>query len=103
MQTEIRAEGSSFAQGKECTCGGTSLTYLALSRMEFIETPIFSESWEDIGKDDDALATLQTKLMIEPDAGDVIPRTGGLRKITDPGERQRNARRRPRHLLLGAG
>ncbi len=49
--------------------------------MEFIETPVFSESWEDIGKDDDALAALQTKLMIQPDAGDLIPRSGGLRKI----------------------
>lgn len=49
--------------------------------MEFIETPVFTEEWERIGKDDDALAALQSRLLIQPDAGDLIPRSGGLRKI----------------------
>ena len=49
--------------------------------MLFIETPIFRESWEDLGQDDDDLSALQTVLMINPDAGDLIQHSRGLRKI----------------------
>lgn len=51
------------------------------SGLEFIETPVFTEEWERIGLDDEALLVLQTKLLIHPDAGDLIPRSHGLRKL----------------------
>ena len=49
--------------------------------MVFIETPIFTDDWDRIGKYDEALAELQTALMVNPEVGNPIPRSGGLRKI----------------------
>lgn len=48
--------------------------------MIFIETSFFTE---DVGEllDDEAYAGLQLHLMAHPRAGDLIPGTGGLRKI----------------------
>ena len=34
--------------------------------MVFIETPIFTDEWDRIGKDDEALAELQTAFMVNP-------------------------------------
>ena len=47
---------------------------------EFIELPPFAELRDDLFTDDEFLA-LQAFLFDYPDAGDVIPGTGGCRKL----------------------
>ena len=49
-------------------------------RLIFIETPVFTRQIKDL-VDDDEYRTLQLRLVARPDAGDLIPRSGGLRKI----------------------
>ncbi|NML60681.1 toxin [Massilia sp. RP-1-19] len=49
-------------------------------RATFIELPPFMRYRADY-LDDQAYRTLQTELMKHPEAGDVIPGTGGLRKL----------------------
>jgi len=44
------------------------------------ETPLFTKQITDL-LDDDSYAELQTQLMMNPEAGDLIPGTGGIRKI----------------------
>lgn len=51
--------------------------------MVFIEVSTFRRSAAKL-LDDDDLAALQTLLMLHPDAGDVIPGSGGLRKVRVP-------------------
>ena len=46
----------------------------------FIELPTFSRYREDYF-DDDALLELQGYLLAQPAAGDVVPGTGGVRKL----------------------
>jgi mRNA-degrading endonuclease RelE of RelBE toxin-antitoxin system len=46
----------------------------------FIETRLFSKLVFDYLADDDC-AALQEALMVDPDAGLVIPRSGGVRKL----------------------
>ncbi len=48
--------------------------------VEFIETPIFSRIIYDL-VDDDRYSDLQSDLIDNPDAGDVIPDSGGIRKM----------------------
>ena len=48
--------------------------------MEFIETPLFEKSKEGIF-DEDELQRFQLELLEHPDAGDLIPKGKGLRKI----------------------
>ncbi len=48
--------------------------------LTFIETPIFSSSWGGCSQDDD-LIKLQNLLMENPEVGNVIPATGGIRKV----------------------
>ena len=48
--------------------------------MEFIETAIFSRIIYDL-LDDDRYSDLQSDLIDNPNAGDVIPGSGGIRKI----------------------
>ena len=48
--------------------------------MEFIEAPAFSKYVHDYLQDHD-YASLQQYLVQSPEAGDVIPGTGGLRKL----------------------
>ena len=50
-------------------------------KREFIETPSFTKRWYALGFDDDDLAELQQYLIKNPDAGDTMVGTGGLRKI----------------------
>ena len=47
----------------------------------FIMTPVFDNSWAAMGLDDADLVDLQNTLLVDPEAGDVIPGTGGARKI----------------------
>lgn len=48
--------------------------------MTFYETDIFTEQIIHL-IDDDSYAELQTRLIADPEAGDLIPRSRGLRKI----------------------
>lgn len=50
-------------------------------KREFIETPSFTKRWYALGFTDDDLAELQFFLLNNPDAGDMMVGTGGLRKI----------------------
>ncbi len=51
--------------------------------MVFIELPIFIRAAAAL-LDDDALRLLQAELMTDPEAGDLIPGGGGLRKVRVP-------------------
>lgn len=51
--------------------------------MVFIETPLFLRRASQL-LDEDALASVQTLLMLRPDAGDIIPGSGGVRKVRVP-------------------
>lgn len=46
----------------------------------FVELPTF-ERYRKEYFDDDAFRELQDLLMLDPEAGDLIPGTGGLRKL----------------------
>ena len=48
--------------------------------MVIIETPIFTRRIQDILADDE-YRLLQTQLVQKPDAGKIIPGSGGLRKL----------------------
>lgn len=48
--------------------------------MLFVETPIFTRELQDLMSDDDYRA-LQSALLLRPEAGDLIPGGGGLRKV----------------------
>jgi hypothetical protein len=48
--------------------------------MIFLETPVFTRQIKDL-VDDEEYRLLQARLLASPDAGDLIPRSGGLRKI----------------------
>ncbi len=48
--------------------------------MIFLETPVFTRQIKGL-IDDEEYRLLQARLIANPDAGDLIPRSGGLRKI----------------------
>ena len=48
---------------------------------QFVETTIFTKRWNDMSLNDDDLLELQNHIMKNTYAGDVIPNTGGARKI----------------------
>jgi len=50
----------------------------------FIEIPLFSKRWKEIGLDDEALRTLQIILLKDPSSGPVIEGSGGIRKVRFP-------------------
>ena len=50
-------------------------------KREFIEVPSFSKKWKALGFTDDDLLQLQQYLLRNPDVGDMMVGTGGLRKI----------------------
>lgn len=47
----------------------------------FIEIPLFSKRWKEIGLGDDELQELQVMLLKDPESGPVIEGTGGIRKV----------------------
>ena len=47
----------------------------------FIETPIFTKRWNELGFDDDDLMELQQMLLKNPEAGALMQGTGGIRKL----------------------
>ena len=50
----------------------------------FIEIPLFSRRWTEIGLDEDDLLALQIMLLKDPESGPVLEGTGGIRKVRFP-------------------
>lgn len=50
----------------------------------FIEVPIFTKRWAEIGLGDDELQQLQIMLLKDPESGPVMEGTGGIRKVRFP-------------------
>lgn len=50
----------------------------------FIEVPLFTKRWQEIGLTDDDLLHLQLMLLKDPESGPVIEGTGGIRKVRFP-------------------
>lgn len=55
----------------------------ALTRT-FIELPIFSKRWSEIGLGDEELLSLQMMLLKDPKSGPIMEGTGGIRKVRYP-------------------
>jgi len=72
--------------------------------MEFLEAPAFTRYLSRYLTDDE-YRELQNRLAAAPELGDVMPGTGGFRKLrwADPKARQRTKRRSPCDLLLLRG
>jgi hypothetical protein len=58
----------------------------------FVELPPF-ERYRVTYLDDEAFSNLQTALMVDPEVGDVIQGTGGLRKVRFSDKRRRKGKR----------
>jgi hypothetical protein len=58
----------------------------------FVELPPFERTRKDY-MDDDAYSALQHELMDNPEAGDVMEGTGGLRKLRQPDPRRGKGKR----------
>ena len=69
--------------------------------MEFLETSAFSKRLIQYLTDDE-FRELQNHLRLNPEAGDIIPGAGGIRKLKvgRPEKRQGEARWASRYLLL---
>ena len=50
----------------------------------FIEVPLFSKRWKEIGLTDSDLLDLQILLLKDPHSGPVMEGTGGIRKVRFP-------------------
>ncbi|MCM1155313.1 MAG: type II toxin-antitoxin system RelE/ParE family toxin [Roseburia sp.] len=50
----------------------------------FIEVPVFTKKWKELGLTDENLRDLENILLEDPKAGNVIQGTGGIRKIRIP-------------------
>jgi hypothetical protein len=50
----------------------------------FIEVPLFTKRWLEIGLNDADLLQLQIMLLKDPESGPVIKGTGGIRKVRFP-------------------
>ena len=50
----------------------------------FIEVPLFSKRWKEIGLKEDDLLALQIMLLKDPTSGPVMEGTGGIRKVRFP-------------------
>ena len=59
----------------------------------FIEVPVFTKRWHDLGLTDGNLRELQNILLENPKSGDAIQGTGGLRKIRVPMENKNKGKR----------
>ena len=55
-----------------------------LMKRTFIEVPMFTKKWKELGLTDENLRDLENVLLENPKAGDTIQGTGGLRKIRIP-------------------
>jgi hypothetical protein len=50
----------------------------------FVEIPLFSKRWTEIGLDEDDLLALQIMLLKDPESGPVMEGMGGIRKVRFP-------------------
>lgn len=50
----------------------------------FIEVPLFTKRWKEIGLSDNELLALQIMLLKDPESGPVMEGTGGIRKVRFP-------------------
>ena len=50
----------------------------------FIEVPLFSKRWKEIGLGEEELRILQIILLKDPESGPVMEGTGGIRKVRFP-------------------
>jgi hypothetical protein len=50
----------------------------------FIEVPLFTRRWKEIGLNDNDLLRLQIMLLKDPQSGPVMEGTGGIRKVRFP-------------------
>lgn len=50
----------------------------------FIEVPLFTKRWKEIGLNDDDLLVLQIMLLKDPASGPVMEGKGGIRKVRFP-------------------
>lgn len=50
----------------------------------FIEVPLFSKRWKEIGLGEDELRALQIMLLKDPVSGTIMEGTGGIRKVRFP-------------------
>ncbi len=50
----------------------------------FIEVPLFSKRWKEIGLNDSDLLNLQIMLLKNPESGPIMEGTGGIRKVRFP-------------------
>jgi mRNA-degrading endonuclease RelE of RelBE toxin-antitoxin system len=66
--------------------------YHAIVKAVFVELPPF-ERYRSVYLDEDAYLRLQRLLILNPEAGNVIPGTGGLRKLRFPDERRGKGKR----------
>lgn len=57
----------------------------------FIEVPLFTKRWKEIGLDDNDLHSLQIMLLKDPESGPVMEGTGGIRKVRFPLENKGKA------------
>ena len=57
---------------------------LSMIGRTFIELPLFSRRWAEIGLGEDELLALQIMLLKDPTSGPVIEGTGGIRKVRFP-------------------
>lgn len=67
-------------------------SYYLIVKAVFVELPPFERHRADY-LDDDAFLRLQRLLMLSPEAGDVIPGAGGLRKLRFADERRGKGKR----------
>ena len=58
----------------------------------FIEVPLFTKRWKEIGLNDDDLRALQIMLLKDPSSGPIIEGTGGIRKVRFPLENKGKSR-----------
>lgn len=70
-------------------------------KREFIETPSFTKRWFALGFNDDNSAELQQFLIKNPNAGDMMVGTGGLRKLrfTFEDKRKSKSRKKPEERI----
>ena len=50
----------------------------------FIEVPLFSKRWKEIGLGEEELQNLQIMQLKDPESGPVMEGTGGIRKVRFP-------------------
>jgi len=50
----------------------------------FIEVPLFTKRWKEIGLNDEDLLHLQIILLKDPQSGPIMEGTGGIRKVRFP-------------------